>query len=585
MKVDFSLGGLANSSLTRSRKSQLQSMSNMAAGYRRDLSRTDSGAYSLSKRVESEMRFEAGLSSTLQNAMSIAHTQSSTLGEMEKILTKMSEIASMAGSTAKNSSEREIYQAQFDGLIKDFNNYSNTKLNDVEVFGSVRTAEGEQFLDSLKNNWLKASEDLIKQEYGWSPDPDDDWELIVDESGAKGGWAAYVSSSWGSDYKGDVQKMVFDLPDFNAPHTQPDSIADTTVAHEMVHALQTQNSYYGNLTGESSPSNQTATWFKEGLAEFIVGADSRVEGDLWTLAGKPNSSRPASAPYRDASYISALEAQVPTLLAKVGDGDGSWVNSDQYSAAFLAVRYLDFVCRSKGTGGVKHMTEWMRSQLESNSGASSSGLNAYMNTFLGYTGGNDDFLADFKGTSGQNFVKGLVTSGKLFNDDTGSIRGSDALGLDGIVNEQDSVPDATGAPTSNYKESEDDEPDPIIVADGMTMELNTISTLNFGDSATYDLTSENGAQLAVSRVRELLEQIASNLGKVGSNMNAIDSQNNLLSVRKTGMANKLANIKGISIADESRTLSFSKILIDSNLSMRAQAMDIQRDATLMLLSA
>ena len=131
MKVDFSLGGLANSSLTRSRKSQLQSMSNMAAGYRRDLSRTDSGAYSHSKREESEMRFEAGLSSTLQNAMSIAHTQSSTLGEMEKILTKMSEIASLAGSTAQNSSEREIYQAQFDGLIKDFNNYSNTKLTEI----------------------------------------------------------------------------------------------------------------------------------------------------------------------------------------------------------------------------------------------------------------------------------------------------------------------------------------------------------------------------------------------------------------------------------------------------------------------
>ena len=119
----------------------------------------------------------------------------------------------------------------------------------------------------------------------------------------------------------------------------------------------------------------------------------------------------------------------------------------------------------------------------------------------------------------------------------------------------------------------------------MAMELNTISTLNFGDSATYDLTSENGAQLAVSRVRDLLEQIASNLGKVGSNMNAIESQNNLLSVRKSGMASKLANIKGVSIADESRTLSFSKILIDSNLSMRAQAMDIQRNATLMLLSA
>ena len=585
MKVDFSIGGLANSSLTRARQSQLQTMTNMAAGYRRDLSRTDSGAYSLSQRVENEKRFESGLSSTLQNAMSIAHTQSESLGQMQKILTKMSEIASLAGSVSSNASAKEIYQAQFDGLIQDFNNFANTKLNDVEVFGSVRTEEGEQFLDSLKNNWLKASEDLIKQEYGWDPDPSDEWELIVDESGAKGGWAAYVSSSWGADYKGDVQKMVFDLPDFSAPHTQPQSIADTTVAHEMVHALQTQNSYYGNLTGEASPSNQTATWFKEGLAEFIVGADSRVEGDLWVLAGKPNSSRPSTSPYRDASYVSALEAQVPALLAKVGDGDGSWVNSDQYSAAFLAVRYLDSVCRSKGTGGIKHMTEWMRDQFKSNSGASNSGLNAYMNTFLGYTGGSDEFLADFKGTNGQNFVKGLVTSGKLFNDDTGSIRGSDALGMDGIVNEQDSVPDATGDPASKYTEPEDDSPNPIIVADGKTLTLNTIGTLNFGDSSTYDLTSESGAQLVVSRVEELLGVIASNLGKIGSNMNAIETQTNLLSVRQTGMANKLANIKGVSIADESRTLSFSKILIDSNLSMRAQAMDIQRDATLMLLSA
>ena len=103
MKVDFSMGGFANSSLSRARQSQVRSMSNMAAGERQDLNRSDSGAYSLSQRVESEMRYEAGLSSTLQNAMSIAHTQSGTLGEMEKILTKMSEIASLAGSTAQNS--------------------------------------------------------------------------------------------------------------------------------------------------------------------------------------------------------------------------------------------------------------------------------------------------------------------------------------------------------------------------------------------------------------------------------------------------------------------------------------------------
>ena len=578
MKVDFSMGGFANSSLSRARQSQVRSMSNMAAGERQDLSRSDSGAYSLSQRVESEMRYEAGLSSTLQNAMSIAHTQSGTLGEMEKILTKMSEIASMAGSTAQNSSEREIYQAQFDGLIKDFNNYSNTKLNDVEVFGSVRTAEGEQFLNSLKNNWLKASEDLIQQEYGWVPDPVDEYEIVVDENGSTTGPTAYVSTLIDSLGRADVDQMVFNLPNFQAPHTQPTSTADTTVAHEMVHLIQAQNSYFGDITGDGTSS---ANWFKEGLAEFLAGADNRVLADLQKLAGYPNPS--------DANYNTLLENQVSNLINKIGTGNEDWSSSEQYSAGYLAVRFLHDKLVTNNSGGIKYVTSTMEAKFNANnSTASGSGLDVVLSQIPGSQAGwsnNNDFLDLFKGTDGINFVKGLITSGDLFNSDTGSVQGTDARLGTVAVNEQDSVPDATGDPASKYKEAEDDDPDPITVADGMTMELNTISTLNFGDSATYDLTSENGAQLAVSRVRELLEQIASNLGKVGSNMNKIESQNNLLSVRKSGMASKLANIKGVSIADESRTLSFSKILIDSNLSMRAQAMDIQRNATLMLLSA
>ena len=579
MKVDFSMGGFADSSLSRARQSQVRSMSNMAAGERQDLRRSDSGAYSLSQRVESEMRYEAGLSNTLQNAMSIAHTQSGTLGEMEKILTKMSEIASLAGSTAQNSSEREIYQAQFEGLIQDFENYANTKLNDVNIFGIVQTAEGEQFLDSLKNNWLKASEDLIQQEYGWVPDPDDEYEIVVDENGSTTGPTAYVSTLIDSLGRADVDQMVFNLPNFQAPHTQPTSTADTTVAHEMVHLIQAQNSYFGDITGDGTSS---ANWFKEGLAEFLAGADNRVVADLQKLAGYPNPS--------DANYNTLLKNQVSNLINKIGTGNEDWSSSEQYSAGYLAVRFLHDKLVTDGSGGIRHVTSTMEAKFNANnSTASGSGLDTILSQIPGSQAAgwsnNNDFLDLFKGIEGIDFVKGLITSGKLFNEDTGSVQGTDARMGDTALNEQDSVPDATGDPASKYKEAEDDDPDSITVADGMTMELNTISTLNFGDSATYDLTSENGAQLAVSRVRELLEQIASNLGKVGSNMNAIESQNNLLSVRKSGMASKLANIKGVSIADESRTLSFSKILIDSNLSMRAQAMDIQRNATLMLLSA
>ena len=81
--------------------------------------------------------------------------------------------------------------------------------------------------------------------------------------------------------------MVFNLPNFRSPHTQPESIADTTVAHEMVHLIQAQNSFFGDITGDGTSS---ANWFKEGLAEFIAGADNRVVADLERLAGYPNQS-------------------------------------------------------------------------------------------------------------------------------------------------------------------------------------------------------------------------------------------------------------------------------------------------------
>jgi flagellin-like hook-associated protein FlgL len=68
-------------------------------------------------------------------------------------------------------------------------------------------------------------------------------------------------------------------------------------------------------------------------------------------------------------------------------------------------------------------------------------------------------------------------------------------------------------------------------------------------------------------------------------MTAIENHTNLLSVRQVGMANKLENIQGVSIADELNDLSASKILLDANFSMRAQALNIQKDVSLMLLSA
>ena len=125
----------------------------------------------------------------------------------------------------------------------------------------------------MKNNWLKASEDIINQQFGWDTVPSDEWDLIVNENDT-GGYAAFVRYSYGGDMKGDVQEMQFDLPDFASPHTQPTSTADRVVAHEMVHLMQAQNNYIGDLVGDGT---SRASWFMEGLACLLYTSDAADE--------------------------------------------------------------------------------------------------------------------------------------------------------------------------------------------------------------------------------------------------------------------------------------------------------------------
>ena len=212
--------------------------------------------------------------------------------------------------------------------------------------------------------------------------------------------------------------MQFDLPDFAAPHTQPDSTADMTVAHEMVHLMQAQNSYFGDLIGDGVSGGNEATWFKEGLAEFIAGSDSSVRYYL-------NNGETASS-----------------LASHVGSGNEAWVTGEQYAAGYLAVRYLHDKIMNSGVGatggvasneGIKHMTKWMKDQFDAGAGAAASGINAYFTTFggVGFTN-NSDFISKFKAAGAGNGVDYITNNLASFTtnpaDDTGSVRGSDANG-------------------------------------------------------------------------------------------------------------------------------------------------------------
>jgi flagellin len=559
----------ANHYLFQASRSKDNSIANLSSGKNENLRSEDSAGFAISSKLSHIATIESSLSTNLQNLASFTNVQDGILKSLASVVDRMGQIASNSTDIMLSQNERDNYNQEFLQLVDQFTSLQNETFNDNKLFTSVFSDEKQQFIDSLKNNWLKASEDLITQEYGWTTDPSDSWDLIINEEDT-GGYAAFVRTSWNGSVA-DVLEMQFDLPDFTEPHTQPTSISDGVVAHEMVHLMQAQNSYFGDLTGDGSSS---ATWFKEGLAELIRGADNRI----YSILG-----------------ASPTDSDIDSLLSSIGTGNESWTTSEQYGAAFLAARFLNAEIKAAGqASGVKHMTQWMKSGYDANNGAGSSGLNAYINTHLigqGYTD-TVGFIAKFKGTDGRNFVKDVGkydytnNVANAANTDTGSIRGSDAGGSGGSLNSQDVIPDATGAPQGSYvEEVSAGKPDPKVSADGKIIDLAHIAPISFGDTSYYNLSSVSGASLSIERIRTLTENIATRRANIGSNLTLIDHNIQNLGNRNNAYQSSISRIQDTKYDEESINLAKANILKDFNLATLSQASKTSGKITTILLQS
>ena len=573
MNTDFNIGAMGNVALNRATASKQDSIASLASGKKQNLSRKDPGAFSLSQRLQVQSVSNQGAKVAIQNAMSIAHTQEEALNRMSKLLTKMNELAGMASSTGTLSADRDAYQAAFAGFVDDFEKIQSEKFNGVNVFGNTMGDEEKQLLDSLKDHWLAATEKLVQEEYGWTADSSDSWDLVIEENGAVGGSAAFIRSSWtpasdptdpsswsNNDYASQATLFSIDLPDLTAPHTVGNSTADTLIAHEMVHLLQAQNTYMGDQAG-GDPSRDM-TWLAEGLAEFIRGADNRANASKNSLG-------------------------TAALVQLAGDGWNG--GSDDYAGAYLAVKYLDNQIRSSGATavntvnaneGIKHLTTWMKAQRDANLGASASGLNQYIETHLngahGYGLGNstatsgqaiDDFLADFEGANGQAFVNGL----NLTDTDTGSVHGSEYGGAaksTANVVRDDAAYLAGFNSQLTYVEEESSEPITMfITGDGEESILNPVSTISFGDTNTYNIKNAKSATQTMDHIDALLESVAKIRATIGSNMEVTQNNLDLLSNRNTYLQKSISRTQDTDFAKETAEIARTEILLQMNLSM------------------
>jgi flagellin len=314
--------------------------------------------------------------------------------------------------------------------------------------------------------------------------------------------------------------------------------------------MQAQNSYYGDITGDTT---SRGTWFKEGLAEFIHGADS------------------------DVANLLSGGTSVSDLAAAIGTGNEGWSSAEQYATGYLAVKYLHSRIQASGQAdGIKHMTTWMKTQFDTSQGASNSGIDAYFNTFTISKGGggnfasNADFITNYKGSDGQAFITTANSNGDFTNNDTGAIHGSDEGGATNLTG-QTVVPDTSGTPASKFNEEEDNSSlAAAIDGSGITYNLKSVNTITV-NTETYNLEDITTARNTLLEIENLLTNLSAERANVGANLSRLQNELNNLSGKISTGEMAVSRIEDADIAQESSNYASTQVRSQASIAILAQA--------------
>ena len=520
---------------------------------------------------------------------------------MGKILNRLGEITVRALDVTSTDADRENYNKEFLELADQLDQMSTEKFGGLDLFGEGAFSQDKKdFIEALQKQWLKGAMNVIEDRFGLSPEGTDDFEIIVNENDT-GSYTAFVAFAGQ-----DVIEMQFDLPDFQSPFTAPSSDspiyrADRVVAHEMTHAVMADVLNL-NTSVDGTSGGGSANWFIEGTAEFIHGADYRVVADLGGVINlDANQSSGNDIAFNNtAAQQAKVDANGAAIINAIGNGTEGWSASPQYSAGYIATRYLHKELKDNGTSspnGIKDMLMWMEANNKSVGGALKNFFGAHDPAKYGTVAGNtvtnkqahDNFINDFK-ANGELFLRNTMD---LTNTDTGAISGADADG-GSVINAAEAVPntgigyaaDATAQtqPLATTKggnagftlgwEEDDSALSATVDGSGATYDLKSIYSVQIADTETYNLKSIASARATLSELTTMMTNLSTERSSVGANLSRLEKEiQNLNGKIMTGeMA--VGRIKDTDIARESTKFASSQVRMQASIAILAQAKDL-----------
>lgn len=555
--INTNIGSLtAQRNLDKSQGRLQTSLQRLSSGVRINTAKDDAAGLAIADRMTSQVRGTAVARRNAMDAVSMVQVADGAMSGLTNLVLRMRELAVQAANATNSAQDKAALQQEVGQLLGEIDRVAEqSEFNGVQLFQSTGTlsslsAEEEAVVDGLRNGWLRESETLIQERLGLTGDGST-MKVVLDQ-GEAGGVAAYVQGVTGeAGGKVGELELHIELSDFAA--NPPDGgtapyYSDRIIAHEMVHAVMNRSV---NMAGLS-------TWFKEGAAEFVHGADERVAGDL----GTPNNAN---------------------ADALVGLLNGAWSGtSADYSAAYVGVRYMhETIKDSGGSDGFKMVMDYLKSNEGSTLDDALGDLNA---RGLAPWATEAEFLADFTGTDAGTDGRDFLLAMDLSNTDTGSIGGLDTDSGE-LRTAESTVPnsrDYNPQPLEFFELAWDERVDSSSGPSGMTRSFQVGA--NAGDQLTVSFGAASAASLsiddidltvdsnkAIMQLDRALDYINGQRADYGAALSRLESRINVAEISMETSAAARSRIMDTDFAAETAQLTKAQILQQAGTAMLAQA--------------
>jgi flagellin len=134
---------LASYNLSNTNVNLQRSLQRLSSGSRINSSFDDAGGLAVSMKLSASIRRTEATQANVGNAISLLQTQDGVLKSADKVLSRMSELATLAQDVTKSSTDLSLYSTELDQLKGQLNLMLSEKFNGISLFSTGASASAD----------------------------------------------------------------------------------------------------------------------------------------------------------------------------------------------------------------------------------------------------------------------------------------------------------------------------------------------------------------------------------------------------------------------------------------------------------